>query len=293
MQGKGIGGMIMPEMTSVHGLLQQTVTLLQEAGIDNARKEAEIIFAETLKLPRLELYIMPDRKLSGNEKERLTSRVERRSLLHEPLQYILGRAAFRELSLSVGPGVLIPRPETELLAEYVIRHAAHNASVCDIGVGSGAIALSIAFERPDIRVTGIDVSEKALKYARRNRSRYQLKNVRLRQGNLFQKLPAARFDVVTANLPYVTAEEMDRLNRDVRDHEPELALHGGDDGLDIIRDLIVQLPDHLHSGGFVIFELGSNQAAAVKKLCRAGGVLRNVEILKDYNGIDRFVVARR
>jgi len=278
---------------NVQELLNQTVTLLQQSGLNNARNEAEIIFAETLKMPRLELYLASARMLSPREEKRLISRVERRSMLHEPLQYILGQAAFRELNLRVGPGVLVPRPETELLAEYVIRHAPSGATICDVGVGSGAIALSLAFERPDTKVTGVDISEQALKYARYNRARYNLKNVRLMHSNLFARMPKAQFDVVTANLPYVTEEEMNALASEVRDHEPELALNGGGDGLSVIRRLIAQLPRHLKPNGFVIFELGIRQAEEVCRMCREANIFAAPEILNDYNGHQRFVLAKR
>jgi len=280
-------------MMNVQQLLNQTVTLFNESGIENARQEAEMLFAETLRMPRLELYLAAVRSLSPLEEKKLIHRVKRRSLLHEPLQYILGQAAFRELNLRVGPGVLIPRPETELLAEYVIRQAPAGAVVCDVGVGSGAIALSVAFERRDTKVIGLDISEQALQYARYNRARYHLSNVKLRRSNLFEKIPHLQCDVVAANLPYVTETEMAALAHDVRDFEPELALNGGDDGLDLVRKLIKQLPRHLLPDGFAIFELGINQAETIQQNCREIGLFTRVEIIKDYNGWNRFVIAGR
>jgi release factor glutamine methyltransferase len=276
---------------TIQSLLRQTIDIFREAGIENARGEAEILFSEKLNIPRLELYVSPDVKISPGAQRKLCEFIERRTL-REPLQYILGRAHFMDLSLEVGPGVLIPRPETELLAEYVIKHAPPDAEVCDIGTGSGAIALAVAFERPDVMVTGVELSGEAIKYARKNLRRYKLNNAKIIHGDLFSRLKGKRFDVITANLPYVTEEEYCCLDDEVRCHEPISALVGGYDGLDVVRRLVAQSPEHLKEEAFMILELGVDHGDEVCAICRATKYFSDVKILKDLTGRNRFVVAR-
>ncbi len=282
---------MMNKPVTVQSLLRQTIDIFREAGIENARGEAEIIFSEKLNIPRLELYTSSDVSISTGAQHQLCDLIERRTL-REPLQYILGHAHFRDLTLEVGPGVLIPRPETELLAEYVIKHAPSEAKVCDIGTGSGAIALSVAFERLDIRVTGIEISDEAIMYAKNNLRRYKLDNVRIIKGDLFNALDHERFDVITANLPYVAEEEYFSLEEEVRCHEPIKALIGGADGLDVIRKLIAQAPEHLTPDGFMIMELGIGHGQEVCDICSATRYFSEAKILKDLTGRDRFVIAR-
>ncbi len=282
---------MMDKSVTVQSLLRQTIDIFREAGIENARGEAEIIFSEKLNIPRLELYTSPDVTISSVAQHQLCDLIERRTL-REPLQYILGHAHFRDLTLEVGPGVLIPRPETELLAEYVIKHAPSESRVCDIGTGSGAIALSVAFERTDIRVTGIEISDEAIKYAKTNLRRYKLDNVRIIKGDLFHAVSNEKFDVITANLPYVAEEEYFSLEEEVRCHEPIKALIGGADGLDLVRKLIAQAPEHLTTEGFIIMELGIGHGKEVCDICKATRYFSEAKILKDLTGRDRFVVAR-
>lgn len=282
----------MKNSLSVRELLTQTIDIFREAGVENARGEAEIIFSEKLNIPRMELYLKAERPVSGSEQLRISDSIQRRGTLHEPLQYILGQAYFRELVLNVGPGVLVPRPETELLAGYVVEHAPPDSLVCDIGTGSGAIALSVAYERPDCQVTGVEVCEEAIRYARKNLKKHQLPNAKIIKSDLFSRLRGKRFDVITANLPYVTEEEFAMLNPEVRDFEPAKALLGGKDGLDIVRRLIAQAPDHLSGNGFMIMELGIGHGRQVCDMCLATRYFSEAEIISDQCGRDRFVVTR-
>jgi len=271
-------------------LLHQAINSLQNAGIVNVQQEAELLLSELLSLPRLELQLYPDRILDASMSQRLSAALERRARL-EPLQYILGTAYFRELTLSVGPGVLIPRPETELLVDYVLRHAPAGAKVCDLGTGSGAIAISLAFERPDFRVTGIELSSDALQYAWRNAATYNLSNLKILQGDLFEPVSGEHFDFITANLPYVTTAEFAALDHEVGAYEPATALLGGDDGLDLVRRLIAALPEYLRPGGGVILELGIHQSEEVTRLLTGLGIFTRVETVHDYNRHPRFVAA--
>ena len=281
----------MPDTVKLHDLLRQSAAKLQEHGIANARREAEKICAEILAIPRLELALSPRRELSEEEKQAIESLVERR-INHEPLQYILGAAPFRDLTLLVGPGVLIPRPETELLVDFVIKNTPHGATICDLCTGPGTIAMALATERPDLAVTATDICPDALAYAIRNRDKYQVKNLRLRQSNLFDNLTGEKFDFITANPPYVTAAEYKALDREVRDFEPAKALVSGNDGLELIRQLVHEASNHLNPGGGLILELGISQAATVAGLFRQAGFER-IEILSDYSRRERFVAGTR
>ena len=195
------------------------------------------------------------------------------------------------LCLKVGPGALIPRPETELAVELICREARQGKAVCDLGSGSGAIALSVAYERPDLQVTAIEISDAALPYISANRDKYKLKNVEIVKSDLFTNVPGKRFDWIAANLPYVTDAEYRDLPRDVLEHEPESALIAGTDGFDVIRRALEQLPEHLKPGGKVIFEIGEEQGKAGLELFEATGIFENVMIMKDLTGRDRFITA--
>ena len=205
----------------------------------------------------------------------------------EPLQYILNKAYFRELELYVAPGVLIPRPETELLAGFFIDELPEKSSFLDLGTGSGAIALSVAGERRDLAVTAVDVSADALAIARKNAALNHLEQVEFIESDLFAALGKRRFAGIAANLPYVTLDEYRNLKREVRDFEPELALTSGIDGLETINRCIDALHDFILPGGIVAFELSPHQAAKTAERLEKAGF--QVAIVRDLTGRERFV----
>lgn len=209
----------------------------------------------------------------------------------EPWQYIFGRAYFRELELAVTPAVLIPRPETELLVQRCIDTLPESGSVLDLGTGSGAIALSVATERPDATVTAVDVSPEALAVARANGQRLAPGRVEWLQSDLFAALAGRRFDWIAANLPYVTEAEYAGLPAEVRDCEPKLALTSGADGLDLIRRAVKEAWQYLVPRGKVMFELDPRQALPVAEAMCAELCYSAIEIVKDDVGRDRFVAA--
>lgn len=211
--------------------------------------------------------------------------VERR-IKNEPLQYILQSASFREIDLYVTPAVLIPRPETELLAGYFIDTLAPGAKMLDIGTGSGAVALSAAYERNDLQVTAVDISPAALQVARKNALDLQL-DVEILHSDLFSALPGRKFDGIAANLPYVTFAEYDTLAPEVRDFEPELALTAPEDGFALIGECISQLPEHLLPGGMAVFEMSPHQTSKAAWLLKKHGFA--ADILCDLTGRERFV----
>lgn len=264
-------------------LLRNIADRLDAAGIASPYPEAEIILMTLLKTSRSDLYSAQITSLMG-----LDEIIERRCC-HEPLQYILGEAPFMDLMLRVEPGVLIPRPETELLVERICREAPAGSSMCDVGTGSGAIALAVASERPDMEITAVDISQEACRIADDNRMRLGRENVRVIRSDLLEHV-TGRFAVVAANLPYVTEEEYAALPCEVKAHEPVSALVSGIDGLDHIRRLVAMAPEYLEPGGMLIMEIGSGQATQVAALMNN---FSRIEIIRDYNNLSRHVLGFR
>ena len=272
---------------------------LAERGIENARLESELMLAAVLGLKRLDLYLQYDRPINEHELERFRTFVRRR-LKREPLQYVLGHAAFRRLELQVDRRVLIPRPETEVLAGEVIDwlrttgrlDAGQRSTVLDLGTGSGAIALSVAQET-GAQVVATDASADALAVACANARRLGLEShVDFRAGSLWEPIRSEdRFAAIVSNPPYVADAERETLMPEVRDWEPESALFAGPDGLDVIRAIVAQAPAHLEPGGLLALEVGADQAGAVSELCAARGGYHNIRIRKDLAGRERVVLA--
>lgn len=270
--------------------LNKSIKFLSGTGAENPKADAEIIFSEATGIPLAELRICGRTEISEPERKKIDEILKRR-VSGEPLQYILGKAYFRDLCLEVGPGVLIPRPETEILADEAIASMPENAKVCDIGIGSGSIILSIAHERPDCDALGIDISENALKWAKKNLEKYALSNVRLLQGNLLQPAKREKFDVITANLPYVSAEEYKQLPGEVRDYEPETALLAKDNGLSLIKKLIKQAPENLKEGGCLIIEFDPGQADELSDFFKTDAYWHEIKFINDLCGKTRFIKA--
>jgi release factor glutamine methyltransferase len=255
---------------------------LAAAGAASPRLDAELLLASVLGVTRTELYLGASRPLDPAARERFEGLIARRAA-REPVAYILGRQPFRRLELSVDPRVLIPRPETELLVEVGLE-LPRGARVADVGTGSGAIALALADERPDLVVTGIDASADALALARENARRLDL-DVEFAHGDL---LVGGPYDVVVANLPYV--REGEELAPEIARYEPAEALYGGPDGLDVIRRLVdaaaeAEVP-------VLALEVGAGQADAVASLLGHAG-FAHVERRRDLAGHERVVVGRR
>jgi len=270
-----------------------TANYLKEKGFHNARLNAELLLAGGLGLKRLDLYLQHDRPLKAEELADFKARLLRRAK-REPLQYIEGHAAFRDLTLRVDPRVLIPRPETETLVQEVLDWAAGREAptALDVGTGSGAIALALATEGAFARVVGVDVSPGALEVARANAAEAAPgAPVELRLGSLYEAVAGERFDVIASNPPYVGEEERAALDAEVRDWEPAGALFAGTGGLEVIRPLVAGAPDHLAPGGLLAMEIGATQAEAVCELVRATGAFAEPRVRRDLAGRDRIVLA--
>jgi release factor glutamine methyltransferase len=274
---------------SVREALDSAVIAIAAAGSQTPRLDAEVLLADALGVDRTALFVDPSREVTGPAVRAFQNAVRRRSAGREPVAYITGRRGFRHIELEVDARVLVPRPETELLVEVGVELLPRGARVVDVGTGSGAVALALKDERPDLEVVGTDVSADALAVARRNAARLGLDGaVELRAGDLLAGV--MQTDAVLSNPPYVAEGERAALAPEIMRHEPPGALFAGEDGLDVIRRLV---PAAAAAGArLVAIEVGAGQAAAVAALMRAAGFAR-VQARRDLAGIERVVVGRR
>ena len=268
---------------TVREALVGAIGLLDRAGSETPRLDAELLLADALGVGRAGLVLDADSPLDGVAAERFAALVARRAR-REPVAYILGRKEFRQITLTVDPRVLIPRPETELLVE-VGTTLGPAARVVDVGTGSGAVALALKDERPDLSITATDVSEDALAVARANAVRLGL-DVSFEPADLLEGVEGP-FDAALANLPYV--ETGAELAPEIARYEPASALYAGADGLDVIRRLVTML-DGIP---LVALEVGEHQAASARTLLLQRAGFRSIEVLRDLAGHERVVLARR
>lgn len=283
----------MADRWTVIEALRWTTGHLNGHGIDGARLEAERMLSQATGLSRVELYASHDRPLTDAERAAYREAIKRRAA-GEPLQYVIGEAPFRHLVLKVRPGVFIPRPETELLVQAVIdwsqARAGERTRVLDLCTGTGAVALSLARELEGVAVVAVDVSPGAVACAQANATRLGLTDiVEIRQGDLFDAVgEGERFAAIVANPPYVPQDAMGGLDAEVREHEPALALDGGEGGLDVLTRIIVSAPAFLEAGGLVALEVDETHAEAVAGLARDHG-FGAITVAADLAGRDRIV----
>ena len=248
------------------------------------RKEYEILLCHVYQITPTELYAHPERY--DTENQTLQQLIERR-LNNEPIAYLVGYQPFLGLKFFVDQSVLIPRPETEILAQLAIDLNPKTAA--DIGTGSGAIAISLAKNLPEAKVIGIDSSPEAFKLARKNADYHQVTaRCRFMEGHLLDPL-AEKVDLIVSNPPYIPKREIDKLEPQIRDFEPREALDGGEDGLHYIRQLIENSPEYLNPNGHLLMEFGFGQSDKIAELARRS--FHQTEIIKDLSGIDRILRA--
>jgi release factor glutamine methyltransferase len=274
---------------------------LQDCGIESARLDAEVLLMHCLRWERTALYCERNHQLTPDEDAHFRELVRRRGL-DEPIAYLTGEREFWSLPLVVQPGVLIPRPDTEWVVEAALRYAPQflhlrsRCSVLDIGTGSGNIAIAVAASLEFVDVTAIDNSLEALAVAQINaQSCHVAERVHFVCGDLFHLLHPSRvrFDLLLSNPPYIAAEEWGVLPTTVRCYEPRQALDGGSDGLEFYRRLFAEGSPYLSENGIAIVEVGYRQAGDVARLLMQSQQWELIEIIKDYGGIERVVVARR
>ena len=285
------------KMWSVVDLLDWTVGYFQQHGIPNPRLDAEVLLAHLLEKSRLQLYLHFEMPVFQEHLTPFRELIKKR-IAHTPVSYLTNRKEFMSLDFYVDERVLIPRPETEQLVETILTTEAENSQrLLELGTGSGVIATSLAVQQPEWEIVATDISDPALAVARKNAETHaSAAQITFLSGDLFEPVDAicangaAQFDWIVSNPPYIKNTERDTLSPDVRDHEPEIALFAGDDGLDVIRRLIAEAPKYLAPSGKLILEIGATQADTVRTLLDAESAYSMYELRKDYAGKERIVL---
>ena len=286
------------EELTIAGALREAATALRVAGLAEPRREAGSLLSHATGRDSAFLITHADEALTPSEREAFRAAVARRAA-GEPFQYIVGRQEFYGLEFEVGPDVLIPRPETELLVEVALGllKGSDAPLLCDVGTGSGCIAVTLLHERGDARCFALDVSPAALAVAARNAARHGVdERLRLLVSDCFEALRGgglgeARFDLVASNPPYIAESDLGGLQREVREHEPRVALTPGGDGLGVVRRLVAGAPRFLKPGGHLLLEIGFGQHEQVAGLADPA-VWTLLDIHRDLQGIPRAAALR-
>lgn len=279
--------------------LQEISIKLSPLTIENPAREAEMLLQQGLNMDLVEMY--RDNPEINNKQTVLIKKMIDRRAGREPLQYIIGHTDFLGLNISVGQGVLIPRPETELMAEQAIQKlgsgeagkcVSEELTILDLCTGSGCLALALAKNFPDSQVYGVDISEAALEYATKNAEANDIKNVEFMKGHLFSPLRQNRaFDLIISNPPYIRKNDIGDLQPEIREWEPLNALDGGEDGLDFYREIIPAAREYLKENATLMFEVGFDGADNVAGIFKDAGY-HEIQIIKDYSRIKRIVYAQ-
>jgi release factor glutamine methyltransferase len=286
------------KLVRILDVINKTTPFFEKQGIESPRLTIELLLAHLLKKKRLELYLDFEREMDEPTLEKLRELVRRRAA-GEPLQYITGEAEFFGLKFAVDKRVLIPRPETELLVETVLKRLKpleeqkQALTIVDVGTGSGCIAVALAKNLPTAEIVAMDVSNDALEVARGNAKMNGVeKNIRFLQSDLLQNLPGSQgADAVVSNPPYIATGELADLPKEVRDFEPVRALSAGEDGFEVFQRLVMDARCVLKPPGFLALEIGAGQRPAVEILFVKAGYEVD-QVVKDLQGHERVVVAR-
>lgn len=277
----------------IKDLLIQGRNLLNTAEIKNSGFEAELILAHLLKRDRIFLYTHNDEAVSDKVADVFLQMVKRREK-NEPMAYILGYKEFMGLSFSVNNQVLIPRPDTEALVEFLIDYLKQffpdGGNVLDLCIGSGAIGISLKFYHPFIKLKGSDISKEALKMASINAQQLINNDIVLYHSDLFEKIPAEqKFDIIVSNPPYIPLADLNNLADDIVNYEPHTALDGGESGLYFYEQITKEAGHFINPGGLLAFEIGHGQAASVKRLLVKAG-FKKIQTIKDLAGLTRCIL---
>lgn len=279
-------------MTTVLEILDKGTAYLAKKGIEDARRNMQMLVAHQLNCTRMDLYLRFDQPLEEEQLAPLRDLLKRRGD-GVPLQHLLGSVTFHRRDFKTDARALIPRPETEELAEWLLKNAKlpQNPRILDMGCGSGVLGLTLAADLPGAQVTLADLSPDALDLARENAALLEISNATFIESDLFSALAGRTFDLIVANLPYVPETDRATLSKEVS-HDPDLALFSGPDGLDLIRRFVPAAKDHLAPGGWLALEIGIHQSDEVESLLHAVP-LTDVLTLKDLSGIPRFPLGRK
>jgi len=280
-------------MQKLIDILNMSIDYLEKYKIDSPRLTAQYILGNVLEMKPMELYQNFDKPIKKEEIDKIRKNLIRRAKDREPFQYILGYEEFYGYKFEVDRNVLIPRPETELLVELVLKKIENIESpkILDIGCGSGAIGITIALEREDSVVLGVDISEKALEISEKNKNNNNVKNIKFMQSDIFSNVKYNEFDVIISNPPYIIEEDYKNLMLEVK-HEPKLALVAEDNGYYFYKKITENANYFLKNGGILVFELGIGQDEIVKKYMLENN-FSNILIEKDYEKINRIILGEK
>ncbi len=289
----------MADVWTIKSLLSWTDTYFLDRGIDSPRLTAEVLLADVLGLRRLDLYLQHDRPLEKQELADFKCLIQRRTA-KEPVAYIIGRKGFFKEQFKVGSGTLIPRPDTEVLVETAeawladFRAENRQARVIELGVGSGAVIISLANLYPQHLYFGCDLSGDALAMTSVNAKELAETSIALFKSNWLSAVAyRAQFDLILSNPPYIPSTEIESLAPEIRDHEPRMALDGGKDGLDAVRIILFQAGDRLFPRGQLMVEIGHDQKTAVAALAKRFTWVSDVMFVKDLAGHHRVAVFKK
>ena len=276
------------------GLLSKSIQYLKKYNVENARLDAEYIFAYVLGVKRVSLVLNFNDEIDEEKKNLIRQYIMRRGKYREPLQYIVKEWEFYGYPIKVNGGVLIPRQDTEILVEQCIHlmKEKENPKILDIGTGSGAISIALAKEIHGSEVLGLDISEDALKVAVENRELNNVENLKFLKSDVFQHVKEKNYDLIVSNPPYIPMEEYEELMPEVKEYEPKMALTDGGDGYYFYRKISEESIDYLKNGGYLAFEVGYNQGENVAKLMEKNG-FQIVGRVADYGGIERVIIGRK
>ncbi len=279
-------------MLTVLHVLNKSTDYLEKKGIDSPRMNAELLLADILKCKRLELYLMYDRPLNEKELTEYREYLKRRSTF-EPAQYIIGTVEFYGLEFKVSPAVLIPRPETEILVETVINSVNKEDAlrIMDIGSGSGNISIAIAVNLPDAYVTGIEISESAIAVAEENLKKYDLnKRVSFLNYDILieHRDELSDFDIIVSNPPYVSKEDFGKVQKEILNYEPNIAVTDFHDGYKFYREIISLTAQILKPNGKIFLEIAQGQSKKISEFMKENN-FKEISIVQDYQKIDRVI----
>jgi len=275
----------------ISDLKKEILKRLEDAGIQDAETEARMIVTEYAGVTLSEMFTDPDRELADDMVLCAEDVVSRR-ITGIPLQHIMGKTGFMGFDFRVSPAALVPRPDTEILTEEVLKDYHDGSRILDLCTGSGCIIVSLLALMNDCYGVGTDISEDALALAAENADMIladKRERLEFRKGDLYDALSQDDvFDVIVSNPPYIRTADIETLSTEVRDHDPRIALDGGEDGLDFYRRIITGAAEHLQKGGDLLLEIGYDQAEDVTKIMKANGFIE-VQTVKDFGGNDRVV----
>ncbi|MEF8787722.1 MAG: peptide chain release factor N(5)-glutamine methyltransferase [Planctomycetota bacterium] len=279
-------------------LLNWTADFFEDRGIENPRLNAELLLGKVLGLERIMLYAEFERDITPEERQQYRELVKKRAS-RMPLQYLLGEARFYDRTFEVDSSVMVPRDDTEVLVDMCLKRIdgdGEGQRCADICCGSGVVGITLAAEREGLQVSAVDSQEGALSVARGNAQKHDVSDrITFHEGSLTEPLEDETFELLASNPPYIPSGEIDELQPEVSDHEPRVALDGGPDGLDIIRQLVPGAGRVLKPGGWMVLEMGEDQAEAVQEMVREQDVFKEngMEVATDTGGHRRVIAARK